>query len=401
MVGASFALAISQIPGFQLKTRLVDAFHPTAAANRLNSELRTTALSHSSRVIFERLGIWQDIEKEAAPIRQIHVSEKGRWGATRLKATNSQVEAFGYVVHNLNVQKVLFQHLEKRQNIDLLIPAKIEDISSEPPKFVTRVATEKTEPNKLQLPARLTVLADGGRSGLPERLGITMQSKPYRQAAIVTNLIVDQDHQGVAYERFTGSGAMALLPLPNGRGLYRYALVWTVPDIKLESLLALSDAEFCDRVQESIGLRSGRIVSTESRTSFPLTLQIAQPQAQPGLILLGNAAHTLHPVAGQGFNLALRDAAALADIVSHMITTAELGEEGLIKDYLQRQNTDQQRVVKASDGLIKLFSNKHPALRQGRMAGLITLNLLPFAKQQFAEFAMGIGQPAAKWRELS
>jgi 2-octaprenyl-6-methoxyphenol hydroxylase len=399
LVGASLALALGQAAGQRHKIMLVDAFPLTGRDNFSPSfSSKTTALSHSSRVIYEKLGIWELLQTHSAPIAAIHVSEKGRWGATRLIASEHGLTEFGHVAANEAVGQALLSTLHKQQKVILESPSQVIRIQRQTTGYMVTVKPANASSPVVDIPAKLVVIADGGRSPLLEQLGIDLLTRDYHQHALVANLTVSRPHQHIAYERFTGAGAMALLPLPDFAGRPQYSLVWTIPEEQVDRVLALPDEEFLAELQHQVGFRCGKFLAVGPRTNYPLSLSQATEQVRPGLVILGNAAHTLHPVAGQGYNLSLRDAMTLAELVNHVTTSEELLSDELVRHYLQRQQEDQRRVIKASDGLIKLFGARTAMLRQGRQFGLIALNLLSPAKQLFAEMAMGVAGVAADWQ---
>ena len=399
LVGISLALALEQGTGQSLKVMLVEAFPPPRKeTGDQDFAARTTALSHSSKVIYEKLGVWQGLRSMSAAIETIHVSEKGRWGATRLSAAEQSLDDFGYVATNEVIGQSLLEALSGAQQVTLETPAEVRQISRLTEGYRLTIERAGSPQKRTEVTTRLLVIADGGRSSLMQQAGIEQLRQDYEQCAIVTNLIVSRPHKHIAYERFTSTGAMALLPLPDFAGQSQYSLVWTVPGDQKDSLLALPEVHFLDLLQQQIGYRCGKLLRAGSRSYYPLALTQAKEQVRDGLVILGNAAHTLHPVAGQGYNLSLRDAMVLAELINHVTTKDELSSAELGRQYLERQQADQARVIKSSDALIKLFGSSSAQLRQGRQLGLIALNLLIPAKHQFAEFAMGVGGVAADWR---
>ena len=238
-------------------------------------------------------------------------------------------------------------------------------------------------------------MADGGRSDLAKQLGIQQQRQSYHTHALVTSVRIDRAHEHWAYERFTEDGPIALLPLADDE----FAVVWTLADDLIEEYLATDENILIDRLQQAFGYRAGRIIAMGERASYPLALVKAQEQVRPHLVLLGNAAHSLHPVAGQGFNLALRDAAALAEQINIAYDKGTpAGEWSVVQNYYQQQQLDQRNTVMGSDVLPRLFSQKNTALRLSRDAGLIGLTVSPIARKLFTRQAMGLGQPSSQIR---
>jgi 2-octaprenyl-6-methoxyphenol hydroxylase len=388
MVGACLALALQPFArqvGWRI--RLIES-HPPGGTVQTSYDARATALSHGSRLLLERLGVWDDLAQQVEPIRRIHVSDRGHPGVTRLDAQQEGVPALGYVVENARLGQVLLGALDKKV-VEWLAPARVFKVQARAGGYsldVEQLGVEQKGAVR-QLETDLLVLADGGRSGLLDQLGVYREVKPYGQAAIIANLSSADGHQSVAYERFTSSGPLALLPLSGKRS----ALVWTLPEDQAAGVAALPDALFLARLQEAFGYRMGALTQVGSRLCYPLQLIEAQEQVRPHLVVLGNAAHSLHPIAGQGFNLSLRDTLALADtLITAGKQQRQPGDLAVLQEYLQRQQRDQRQTVAFSDYLTRLFSNSQPLLTMGRNLGLLGLDLLPPARRLFARQAMGI-----------
>ncbi len=238
-------------------------------------------------------------------------------------------------------------------------------------------------------------MADGGRSSLREQMGISYTQTTYEQHAVIANVSADRGHQNVAYERFTDKGPMALLPLEDEGGHHRSALVWTLPDESVDDVLGLDDQAFIELLHERFGYRAGNFIKVGERASYPLKLTVADEQVRQGVVVLGNAAHSLHPIAGQGFNLALRGVVALVDTLVHAKKqNKSLGDLALLQNFYDRQKGDQERTIGFSDRTMKLFSNNQPLLAFGRNLGLQLLDVCPPAKTMLARSAMGLDMPA-------
>ncbi|WP_277373171.1 2-octaprenyl-6-methoxyphenyl hydroxylase [Pseudomonas sp. AA-38] len=378
LVGASLALALQETArqrGWRIA--LIEPFAP-GDAYQPSYDARSTALSYGSRLIYERLELWQAIAQRAEPIRQIHVSDRGRFGATRLQAIEEGVPALGYVVENAWIGHCLWQALDP-EIVQWHCPAEVSALQQIEAGYRLRLNDGST------LDCQLAVLADGGRSGLREQLGIAVSQTPYGQSAIIANVSPLEAHRGQAFERFTDEGPMAMLPLDGNR----CALVWTRASSDAERLMALSERAFLDELQQAFGYRLGALRQVGQRHLYPLSLVEAREQVRPNLVVLGNAAHSLHPIAGQGYNLSLRDTLALAEVLQR--GDAPLGDFATLQRYLQRQQMDQQLTVGFSDRVTRLFSTNQPLLAAGRNLGLLGLDLLPPAKRWFARQAMGMG----------
>ncbi|QUE75659.1 2-octaprenyl-6-methoxyphenyl hydroxylase [Stutzerimonas stutzeri] len=378
LVGASLALALQQgakARGWNIA--LIEPFEP-GSEYQPSYDARSTALSYGTRLIYQRLGVWERIAERAEPITHIHVSDRGRAGATRLDASDQQVPALGYVVENAWIGHCLWQALDD-EAVTRHCPAEVEQMQAVAGGYRLTLTTGQV------LDCDLAVLADGGRSALREQLGIAIKTTPYDQSALIANVTPGKPHGGQAFERFTDDGPMALLPLQDNR----CALVWTRPEEDAARLAALPEAAFLDELQQAFGYRLGGFQQVGARHLYPLMLIEAEEQVRSGLVVLGNAAHSLHPIAGQGYNLSLRDTEALAAAL--LSGSAKLGDIGVLQAYHRRQRTDQWLTVGFSDRLTRLFAGSALLSVAGRNLGLLGLDLLPPAKAWFARQAMGLG----------
>lgn len=378
LVGASLALALqagAKARGWKIV--LIEPFAP-GSSYQPSYDARSTALSYGTRQIYQRLGLWPIISERAEPIAQIHVSDRGRFGAARLLASDEGVPALGYVVENAWLGHCLWQALDP-EVVTWRCPAEVVAMHSLGDGYRLTLNDDSI------LDCDLAVLADGGRSGLREQLGIAVNQQTYQQSALIANISASQAHLGQAFERFTAAGPMAMLPLADNR----CALVWTRPTADAERLLNLNDGGFLAELQDAFGYRLGALHKVGARHLYPLALTEAQEQVRPHLVVLGNAAHSLHPIAGQGYNLSLRDTLELAETL--LASNAPLGQLACLQGYLERQRLDQQMTVGFSDQVTKLFTSDQPWLAAGRNLGLLGLDLLPPAKRWFARQAMGLG----------
>lgn len=381
LVGASLALALqdgARARGWCI--HLIEPFEP-GHEYQPSYDARSTALSYGTRLIYQRLGLWERITERAEPILRIHVSERGSFGAARLDCTREGVEALGYVVENAWIGHCLWQALDD-QVVIRHCPAEVERL--EPGATGYRLSFTDGQ----QLECDLTVLADGGRSGLREQLGIQVSRRPYGQTALIANITPGKPHGGLAFERFTEDGPMALLPLQDDR----CALVWTRSQADAARLAQAHEAVFLGELQEAFGYRLGALQQVGARHLYPLTLIEAEEQVRSGLVVLGNAAHSLHPIAGQGYNLSLRDVEALS--VALLRSDAALGDLAVLQEYARRQRFDQRVTVGFSDQVTRLFGDSARLVAAGRNLGLLGLDLMPAAKRWFARQAMGLGTRA-------
>lgn len=380
LVGASLALAL-QRGGAGRRGWAISLIEPHAPGDGFQPsyDARCSALSFGTRRIYEDLGLWSAIAERAESIDRIHVSERGRFGATRLAAAEEGVPALGYVVENAWLGHCLWQSLHDADGIDWRCPARVGAVQAHAGGY--RLTLDDGSP----LDCELLVLADGGRSDLRQQLGIHVRRSAYGQTALIANVTPGEAHGGEAFERFTSDGPMALLPLADAR----CALVWTRPDADAARLLALDERAFLAELQQAFGYRLGVFRRVGARYGYPLALLEAEEQVRRHLVLLGNAAHGLHPIAGQGYNLSLRDVMALAETL--LQDDAPLGDLAVLQRYLAGQRLDQTLTVGFSDKVTRLFSNQRPGLASARHLGLLALDLLPPAKRWFARQAMGLG----------
>lgn len=390
MVGVTLALLLARESS--LRITLVEAIRFPALAEgeplpyRPSFDARNTALSRRTVATYRELGLWDELQAHATPILQIHVSERGHFGMARLRAEEEGVESFGQVIENAWLGLVLLRALKACPNVTVLDGVQLAGIA---PQTQCITAQLQRGDERFNLSAPLLVAADGAQSGSRQLLGVNSQTRPYDQVALVTTVATQLPHENIAYERFTEHGPIALLPLPEERR----ALVWTLPLGEEKALIDCSDEEFLARLQAAFGRRAGRFTKTAKRFAYPLALTVAQTQALPRAVILGNAAHTLHPVAGQGFNLCLRDCLALT-VRLHKAhrERRDLGEFALLRDYEAAREQDQRNVIRFSDGIVRGFSNATPGLTLARNVGLVTFDLLPAAKQALARYAMGLNQ---------
>ena len=383
LVGASLALALqagAKARGWSIV--LIEPFAP-GDTYQPSYDARSTALSYGTQQIYQRLGIWSQVAARAEPILHIHVSDRGRFAAARLSAEEEGVPALGYVAENAWLGHCLWQALDP-DVVTWRCPAEV--VAMQAIEIAEgRGGYRLTLNDETLLDCDLAVLADGGRSSLREQLGIRVKTTAYKQSALIANISISKPHGGLAFERFTDEGPVALLPLSDNRS----ALIWTRPGDDAQRLLALDDRSFLAELQSLFGYRLGALRQVGARHVYPLSLVEAQEQVRANLVVLGNAAHSLHPIAGQGYNLALRDTEALADAL--LAGPDVPGDFATLQQYLARQQLDQSLTVGFSDRVTRLFSNAEPLLATGRNLGLLGLDLLPPAKRWFARQAMGIG----------
>lgn len=399
MVGISFALALDHLGKGTLRILVAESFaipNSTGGAPsyRPSFDARATALSYGSRRILENIGVWPLLEAHTSAIENIHVSERGHFGSATLNAARRGWPALGHVVENAWLGNVLLNVLRQRPAITLLSPAAI--VGCTPGERHATVAIE-TGGQRQTFTTHLLSIADGADSGLRAQLGIGSTTHNYQRQAIIANISCSRPHGGWAFERFTDWGPMALLPLGDSEQAQpRMALVWTMDAERAAPLLQCADAEFLAALQQRFGERQGRFIRVGERGSFDLKLVTADEQVRRQLVLIGNAAHSLHPVAGQGFNLALRDVLRLAQILAAAAMQREtIGELPVLRRYLDRQALDQWKTILFSDRITALFEQPHRVAGALRRLGLATLDLNADGKNYFIDHSAGYQAGAA------
>ncbi len=385
MVGASFALALRNT---KLRTLLIESVPPDSALQPSFDE-RTTALGNGSRQIFESLGVWSAMASEAAPIRSIHVSDAGRFGVARLDAAEQGVAAFGYVVPNRTIGRVLWQALRQAPNVTLAVPSQVRSATLRDDAVLLDLAGghghdhDDSDSDAASIRASVAVAADGAGSVLRASAGIDADVEDYEQVAIVVNTATDRPNSGQAFERFTPSGPLAVLPVAGGG----YAVVWAVRPARAAELMALDEQAFAAELLSAFGWRVGRFTRIGMRHTYPLALSRAADTVAGRVVLIGNAAQALHPVAGQGFNLGLRDAATLAEMLAGASAAPDFSE--LLARFAEWRAEDRKGVTRFTDGLVKLFGSDLPGLGVVRNFGLLLFDLSPAAKRALSRVSWG------------
>ncbi len=387
MVGASLAVALMPL---KLKVGLIDAYQ-FGVAEQPSYDDRAIALSYGSSRIYQGMGLWSELSANTTPINSIHISDRGHFGATRLSAEKEKVPALGYLVESRILGKQLYARINDSE-IDLIAPARLEAFKETDDGLIIELQkNEKSNENNdsFQLKTRLLVAADGTQSKLRDLAGIGISRSNYQQSAIIANVSTEKPHNNEAFERFTDTGPIALLPLSDSR----CSLVWT-HDTKagtesLEETLALSDADFLDKLGREFGYRLGRFTKVGKRSSFPLALLTAEKITAKRIAVIGNAAHTMHPVAGQGLNLALRDVAVLADLIAQY-GNDDAGCAELLNAYENQRAGDLKSTVRYTDSLVRLFSNDNFLLGHARAGGLLAVDRIAPLRKLFTTKSMGI-----------
>jgi len=379
MTGATLALAISSLTQGRLPVHLVEATAPQEHEHP-GFDARSIALAQGTCQQLARVGIWPALAKIATPIRDIHVSDRGHAAFVNLTTGHYGVEALGHVVELHEVGNRLFAMLSKAPGVTVHCPAKVVDVQRQTDSASVTLDSGET------LTAQLLVAADGSHSSLAKACNISWQREDYGQIAVIANIATSEPHNGRAFERFTQNGPLALLPMSDGRS----SLVWCHPREAREEIDHWSEAKFLSELQKAFGWRLGTMKQAGKRFSYPLQLQKANSHISHRLALVGNAAQTLHPIAGQGFNLGLRDVMTLAETLASAAKQGnDVGSYRVLCDYQNRRQPDQQATVGVTDGLIHLFANRYLPLMVGRNLGLLAMEGITPLRDAFTRRTLG------------
>lgn len=406
--GTLMALSLSALVDHQqtpLKIAIVEA-NPVLTDPSRSFDDRVLALSHGSAAYLASMGAWQYLQNHAEPINNIHISDRGYYGKARLYADQQQVDALGYVAEMSVIGAAFLKALATKDNITWFAPDSITDVQWQ---------TEQVNiglNSGLQLTAALLLACDGAQSPCRQFANIASTIRDYQQTALIANVATAIHHHNIAYERFTETGPIAMLPLsaaPNGSASHskvksnraqqnsaiankagRCSLVWTLTPELAEQMLNLSNDEFAQQLEKSFGSWLGNITQVGKRATYPLKLVQASEQVYHRMALIGNASHTIHPIAGQGFNLGLRDVSDMTAVIKKALAQQQdIGAFASLMQYGKARQQDQQQVIGLTDSLVTLFSNQLPPLVAGRNIGLKVLNYLPILKNALVKKTMG------------
>jgi len=379
MAGATLALAISHLTHGKLPVHLIEAAAPESAAHP-GFDARAIAIAQGTCQQLTRIGVWPAIQDCATGITSVHVSDRGHAGFVTLDARDYQIPALGQVVELHDVGLRLFSLLRKAPGVTLHCPQRVTSFTRETDKVSVVLD------NGTLLEGKLLVAADGSRSSLATQCGITWQQQDYGQIAIIANVSTSQPHNGRAFERFTEHGPLAMLPMSDGR----CSLVWCHPQDAQAEIAQWDDERFCNELQQAFGWRLGRITFAGARKHYPLALTTPSQSVSHRVALVGNAAQTLHPIAGQGFNLGLRDVMSLAEnlAVAHKLSQ-DVGCYAVLAEYQQRRSEDKMATIGVTDGLVQLFANRWAPLVVGRNLGLMAMEQFTPARDVLASRTLG------------
>ena len=351
---------------------------------------RVLALSHASVNYLKELNVWTKLSSYAQPIKNIHISDRGYYGKARINAVEHSVNAVGYVVEMSKIGHALNQTLANKiehnnSNITWFTPDCIQHVEWR--SNVVNVTLESS----IVISSTLLVGCDGAQSVCRKLAKISVNETPYVQSAIIANVATSLPHNGIAYERFTDHGPIAMLPLVQlTNEASRCSLVWTLSPEKAKEVEKFTDVQFQRALEKAFGYWLGEIKHTGKRHIYPLSLVKADEQIHHRMILIGNASHAIHPIAGQGFNLGLRDVQALSQNIAQSLNNNEdIGSLNCLSDYAMSRKKDHEHIITLTDSLVTIFSNQLPPLIAGRNIALKVLNYIPVIKKAFVNKTMG------------
>lgn len=379
MTGATLALALSHLSQGRLPVTLIEASEPDSQRHP-GYDGRAIALAEGTCQQLMALNIWSHLQTAATAIREVQVSDRGHAGFVTLDAQEYAISALGQVVELHDVGQRLFGLLRRAPGVSLLCPDRVAQVERDAGQVTVTLDSGAV------VSGSLLIAADGSRSGVAEACGLSWQQKPYNQVAVIANVTSSEPHRGRAFERFTEYGPLALLPMSEGRS----SLVWCHPLSHRGQVDAWSDATFLRRLQQAFGWRLGAFTAVGQRASYPLALQCASQRIAHRLALVGNAAQTLHPIAGQGFNLGLRDVMSLAETLTVAWRAGEdPGGYAVLQRYQQRRQSDADATISLTDGLVRIFANHHLPLVAGRNLGLLAMDHFPLLRRRLADRTLG------------
>jgi len=399
--GALMALSLSDTKkpnGQYLRVAIVEA-NPILQDVSLTFDDRVLALSHGTASYLDSVGVWQSLKNSAEPIKNIHISDRGFYGKARLYAKNHQVNALGFVVEMSLLGQTLLTILKEKNkvndNITWFAPDKISDITWQKSHVDIRLDSFEN------ISAKLLLACDGAHSICRKLANISVQESDYKQSALIANVSTARKHNNLAFERFTQTGPIAMLPLSaqnnarndssiNNNSDSRCSLVWTLPPEQAQTMANLNESQFKIELEKAFGSWLGAITHVGKRTVYPLKLLTANEQVFHRMALIGNASHTIHPIAGQGFNLGVRDVCQMAELINTALKNdADIGNFVALNEYAMQRKKDHKQVIGLTDSLVTLFSNQLPPLVAGRNVGLKVLNYLAPLKNAIVRKTMG------------
>lgn len=381
MAGATLALALNRLCQTPLNIAVIEAYQNHDDKRHPGFDSRAIALSFGTANILKKLNLWQQFLPFVTPITDIEISDRSHLGLADITAQHEQVSALGYVVELDNVGRIYQQALKASPNIDYFCPAKVNHIE----RTLEQVHIDLSDGTQIE--SCLLVAADGALSESCQQLNIPLKEIDFEQVAVIANVSTQILPQGRAFERFTQFGPVAFLPMSEGRS----SVVWCMPQQRADSMMAADQQTVIEALQHDFGWRLGRITKVGKMACYPLLLRYRENTVSHRFVAVGNAAQTLHPIAGQGFNLGIRDVLSLAEeIALTQQTLGDVGDYSMLSRYRQRRQQDRQYTMSLTSSLVHCFSNELPAMRVGRNVGLLAIQYLPYLKQPIVKRTMGL-----------
>lgn len=377
MAGSTLALALNALSQRALSIAIIEPFQTDHHAHP-GFDSRSIALAHGTVELLKSWGLWQSLSPFATPITQIHVSDRSHAGMVNFDSTHLGLDALGYVVELSKVGQQYAEKINACDNITYFCPLSVEHVERSPEHVSVTLSDQQ------RITGKLLVAADGALSTSSAQMGFVRQEHDFEQVALIANVVSAQQHRGRAFERFTASGPLALLPMSDDR----LSLVWCLSAEQAEQMLYASDSEFLAQLQTMFGWRLGRFLQVGQRSTYPLILRYHSQTIAHRFVTIGNAAQTLHPIAGQGFNLGIRDIATLAQVLTEE-DTQSMGEYRQLATFRQRREADRQATIQLTSTLVHLFSNDWLTLRVGRNLGLMAMENIPLLKAPLLNHTLG------------
>ncbi|WLP95194.1 FAD-dependent monooxygenase [Psychrobacter sp. M13] len=400
-VGLSFALLLAHhgIASTLLEKNSYPEIGPENDRSRSHYlDSRNTALSRRTVQIYQEIGLWSELQSHACRIDAVQISEQGSFGKAQLNKKDERVESFGQVMENAWLGRKLLLAAQNEPLITIIDNAEVVTIGQQSDSVTLTFSYYNGSEDEQQLQGSVLVACDGRDSNIRQLLDIGISTYDYQQTAIVGVVETSMPHEHTAIERFSPAGPLAVLPLtdPDGDGNddyqkgHRRSVVWVCPTGEEQQYLE-DDVHFLATLQQAFGERAGKFTAAGRRGAYPLTRVLAKSQVDGRCVIMGNAAHTLHPVAGQGFNLCMRDAHVLAQMMSTQVMKgADIGDISLLKRYAKSRQTDQKRVIRFCDAVVHGFTHPNPAIKLARNVALVAFDKLPNIKPLVATYAMGL-----------
>ncbi len=379
MAGATLALTLSSLTRGVLPVHLIESTAPDAIMHP-GFDARAIALAQGTIEQLSQHGIWAALRDCATPLNQVHVSDRGHAGFVTLDAQDWGIPALGHVLELHDAGARLFALLRKTPGITVHCPQKVIAVTRDNEQVTV------TLDNAQRVSGRVLVAADGTHSTVGAMCGITWRQTPYEQVALIANVTTAQHPQGRAFERFTAHGPLAMLPMSQGRS----SLVWCHPQARRDEVMSWDDAQFCTALQQAFGWRLGQVLHAGQRHCYPLSLTVASRVFSHRAVVVGNAAQTMHPIAGQGFNLGLRDVMSLAETLAEAFhEQQDPGSYAVLARYDTRREPDRAATIALTDGLLHLFANRWAPLVVGRNLGLMVMDTFSPARDVLAKRTLG------------